>query len=164
MKKLFFGVDLVLILALMLFLSVLFYNNYTVLSPSDILTSEGIEIEDIEVNKITIWTMSSESEVIEITDEEKINSIFEDVLRIKAKRDIFFEIKMRAFGSARRHRADYTIGEAIVLNGICNKSGMNVKMLILQGTYIDLEIYSRETSKNKTYSLYKINGAYTYRK
>lgn len=163
MRRIFFGVGLVLIMASAFLLGVFFYNNYRVLSPSDLLISEGIEIEDIEVDKISIWTLSSESEVIEITDENQINSVLEDVLEIKVKRDILFEYKMRIFGSASRHRADASIGEAIEFNGLCNKTGLNVKMLIIHGTYIDLEIYGGETNKNKTYSLYKIYGAYTYR-
>jgi len=71
---------------------------------------------------------------------------------------------MRIFGSAsrHRHRADYKIGEAIEFNGICSNTGLNVNMLIIHGTYIDLEIYGGETNKKKTYSLYKIKGAYTY--
>jgi len=62
-------------IALVILLGLLFYNNYTVLSPSDILISEGIEIEELEVDKIAIRTFNNESEEIEITDEEEICSI-----------------------------------------------------------------------------------------
>ena len=75
MRRIFFGKGLILMIALVILLGLLFYNNYTVLSPSDILISEGIEIEELEVDKIAIRTFNNESEEIEITDEEEICSI-----------------------------------------------------------------------------------------
>ena len=160
MRKFAFIIEIILFICVLFIMGSLFYHSYNVLSPGELLKAEGIEFQDLVVDEIAI---EEKSEKFKLNNEDEILRILNEISEIRVKRDFLFEMKMTIFGSASRHKVDEKNGEVIQFRGISASTGLNVYILLLEGSYIDIEIYGIDDNV-KTFSLYKIKGSYSYNK
>lgn len=164
MGKVILRLGQIILVLIMIFIGLLFYHSFNVISPAELLNAQDIHIEDLKVDKIIISTSKNNTtEEFEIDDEVEIRKILNDVLGIRSKRDILLELKLSIFGRANIRRGDLEIGEFISFNAKNQSNDLSVHFELLHGSQISIYTYSKENYMKK-YFMYKINGVYKYQK